>query len=318
MLGSGLALALCATRARADAPRSPRVDYVAPTQCPDEASFQRSLALRMQSRPPLPIPLRLRIEARGDRYVGQLGFVDTEGAASTREVTAQSCEELVDAMAFLAAVTLTLGASATPDAVVPPPAVKQAAAPAAPAALQSHRRWRFAAGAEAEILSWVGTTARVAPEPFVEARREGPGLVVPTIRLSATRVTSSPVTASGEAGQASLTLTAARLEGCPISWRPLTTVALLPCLGVRGGVLEGVGAGVAIDRTQDRAWLSAELLGRVEWAPFTWLFFELQGGGSVPFLRYQFFFSPDSNLTLTETPVLGWFVGAGGGVRLPW
>ncbi len=73
---------------------------------------------------------------------------------------------------------------------------------------------------------------------------------------------------------------------------------------------------MAVTHTEDRAWLGAELLGRGEWAPVSWLFFELEGGGSVPILRYQFYFDPD--IPLTETSAVGWFAGAGGGIRFPW
>jgi len=261
-------------------------------------------------------PLHVSIEARGGSFVGQLRVADADGAESIREVTARRCEELVDALAFLSAVTLTLGAEGSP--VAPPPSAPTP--PAAPSPLptpvpEEPRRWRFAAGGDASVILWVGPSARVSPELFLEARREG-GVFAPTIRLSGTRVTSGELHPANGPGTASLTLTAARLEGCPIRWRPVPSVRLLPCFGIRGGVFEGVGADVAVVRTENRTWLSVELVGRAEWAPFSWLFFELQGGGSVPILRYQFYFDPD--IPLTETPAIGGFAGAGGGVRFPW
>jgi hypothetical protein len=264
--------------------------------------------------------LHVSIEAREGSFVGQLRVADADGGESIREVTAPRCEELVDALAFLSAVTLTLGAEGTVPPVASPPSPPPAS-PAAPSltpvpSTEVPHRWRFAVGGEALIAAVLVPSVRVAPEAFLEARRDGAGLLSPTIRLSGTRVTSGQVNAASGSGTASLTLTSASLEVCPVRWQPLASVRLLPCVGVRGGVLEGVGADVAVHYTENRAWLGADILGRTEWAPLSWLFFDLEGGGSAPILRYRFYFDP--NIPLTETPAFGWFAGAGGGVRLPW
>jgi hypothetical protein len=324
-VGSACAVLLWTAHAVAEESK-PGVEYHAPPGCPDAAAFQRSLDARLaptaKADPRLALRgLRLDIEARSDRYVGELRVRDAEGLESQRELAASTCEELVDAMAFLAAVSATLGVGQS----IPPPA--EAAVPAAPRTAApvtrseppldatKRSRWRFAIGSEATVVSWVGPSLRLGPEPLLEARYERDRLVSPVLRLSGTYVTSESVSTASLGGTASLTFIAARLESCPIRWRALRTVAISPCVGVRGGVIEGTGANIIDNNSQTKPWLSAELLGRVEWTPVGWLFFEAQGGGSVPFFRYDYLFNPGAQLT--ETPAVGWFAGAGGGVRFP-
>ena len=323
------ACAVLLATAQSDAEQStPGVEYHAPPGCPDGSAFQRSLDARLAPTAkagagPALRGLRLDIEARSDCFVGELRVRDAEGLESRRELAASTCEELVDAMAFLAAVSATLGA--IPSATPPPDvAVSVAPRPAAPPATPPPKltpaatnqgRWRLAIGLDISLLSWVGPSVRVGPEPLLEARYERDRFVSPALRLSGVYATSESVSSASLHGTASLTFIAARLEGCPIRWHALRTVALSPCVGVRGGVIEGTGQGIIDNNSQTKPWLSAELLGRAEWTPLRWLFVEAQAGGSVPFFRYDYLFNP--GVQLTETPAIGWFTGAGGGVRFP-
>jgi hypothetical protein len=175
-------------------------------------------------------------------------------------------------------------------------------------------RWRVSLGAEATGMTLVGPDVRFGPEPFIEVSRDSPRVLSPAIRISGVRIGSGDL-GSPSGGSASLTLTAGRLEGCPLRWRPVPTLGLLPCVGTRVGVLEGNGSQIVNARGDTRVWVSVELLARLQWELLDWLLLELQVGGMAALFQYQFYFAPDARIY--DMPVLGGFAGAGVGVRFP-
>jgi hypothetical protein len=319
-------LFLCA-RAEAAEDATPDVQYVVPAACPDVRTFRERLDARVAgaSKEAVSKSLRaitIRIDETPAGYSGSLVIRDTDGAASTRELSAPTCDEVVDAFAVLSALTMGIVASGSlvpprveskpPPARVPaPPPPRSPPAPASP-----RDRWRFSVGADVTIVTFVGPTLGVGPEPFVDLSREGRSLLSPAFRLSGARIGGEGASAGG--GSASLALTALRLEGCPLRLPFARNLWGAPCLGVRAGAAQGNGTIGSQSQGATELWLSLELLARVRWAPWDWLVFEAQGGGSAPLFRYEFYFAPDAPQNgLYETPVLGAFFGGGVGVRIP-
>jgi hypothetical protein len=327
-----LATALAATLAPADDARAQpsaegaelRVEYTVPVGCPDEAAFRRRLDARLHEAPPpragrAPRALAVHVVTSSRGYSGELRVRDADLAESSRTVEGATCDELVDALTFLSAVSMGVLTREPAPPVAPPPA----ATPPAPTPLQrdaaatrgeAPSRTTIAFGAGAVTSSFVGPGVGVGVEAFVEVGRDGPGLFAPALRLSGARAFGSSIDAGG--GAASLTLTSARLEGCPVRFRASPTLAFSPCLGARVGALTGDASAIARAHAETELWLSADLIGRVQWTPLApWLALEAQIGASVPLLRYEFQFLPST--ILYQLPAIGWVSGVGLALRFP-
>lgn len=304
---------------------SVHIDYAAPPVCPSERAFRERLDARIREAPAEPTgrslrALTVRVAARDGGFAGELRVRDADDEESVRRVNAPTCDELLDALAFLSALSMGIvtrepairtptpaAAPASPDP--PPPSEGERLAPVEPS------RRGFSIGAGAATSSHVGPVVGFGEEAFVEVSYQRESFFALVLRLSGSRIAGASIDAAG-GGSASLTLTSVRVEGCPLRVRPVRTLALLPCLGARVGSLHGDASAIERAHSDTELWVAAELLGRVQWAPLvSWLALEAEVGASAPFSRYEFAFAPSR--TLSKTPVLGWFSAAGLAVRFP-
>jgi hypothetical protein len=103
------------------------VDYEAPPECPPAAAFQRDVASRLpQDRSvnlgTIPeavngnLGLQVRVFKTPGGYRAELTTVTEEGRSSPRSLEGPICAELMDAMAFTAALTVDPNASSIPEA----------------------------------------------------------------------------------------------------------------------------------------------------------------------------------------------------------
>ncbi len=328
--GAVLCLLLVAATAHADDGATMRVTYAAPPACPDVGAFRASLDARVAQAPSAPSArfpgsIDVRIEpSPGTGYRGTLRVRDTDGTVSARQVGAAACDELVDALAFVTALTMGLAPPPPPPRPPPPrppePAVLPTPVPLrpVPGPARGQGGWRVGLGVDATALSFVGPEVRFGAEPYLALALDTRHLFAPAFRLEGVFLGSETIQpASG--GIASLTFTAGRVEACPIRWRPVPRVGLVPCAAMRAGVLRGVGTAIPNAKDTNEPWLSVEAAGRVEWEILDWLIVEAQGGGSVPLFRYEFYFvpTPGAKEDLHQTPAVGWFASAGAGVRFP-
>jgi hypothetical protein len=148
VLSAGLALSLPAA---ANTP--PELSYTAPPGCPNEAEFRDLLSERGAELKAAGSvrALDVRIEQRGESWLGTLEVRHDAGQSAPREVTDASCREVARGLSVVAA--LALGApKPEPSSTVPssavaseppseaPPAAPVAAIPAAPAEKQQSKR----------------------------------------------------------------------------------------------------------------------------------------------------------------------------------
>jgi hypothetical protein len=307
-----------------EVPQAPDIQYAVAAQCPDVSVFRVRLEARVAgaSKEAVAKSLRaltIRIDESPEGYTGRLVIRDTDGATSARELSAPTCDEVVDAFAVLSALTMGIVGSGplAPARIVakPPPAASAPPQPPPPpAAIRNVDRWRLLVGGDVAFVTLAGPTLGFGPEPFVELGRDARGLWSPAFRLSGTRIAGEHPSTSG--ASASLTLTTLRLDGCPVRLTFVRGLWAAPCLGLRAGMIEGSGLVGAQSNEEKNLWLSLELLARIQWAPLDWLVLEVQGGGSAPFFRYSFSFSTPSD-AFYETPILGGLFGGGVGVRFP-
>lgn len=117
---------------------------------------------------------------------------------------------------------------------------------------------------------------------FIElGNTEDTHVLSPMFRLTGAR--SAATMTAGTAGS-SFTWYTASLDGCPIQ---ATLVAqrvwIRPCARVTGGLLSA-SAGAA---DAHKPWVSAGLLGRLQWRPAGPLFFEVTGGAAYAFTHNE-------------------------------
>lgn len=197
---------------------------------------------------------------------GRLERQSSEGAVAIRDVSAQSCAEVADALA------LSL------DLALDPGAASAAPATASPDTAASAALWRARLGAQLQISTALAGAVLPGAGLFVDLGRTAPAL---SARLSLWG-------ARGEEDAVvdlQLGLLGSRLEGCwtgstgPIGWSP--------CLGLELGILVAEGEGQG-GRSDTGLWSSAVAHLRTTWHVSPSVALEAQAGLLVPFVRYRF------------------------------
>lgn len=311
-----LAFLLAGTSAGAaeGAPRDETIQirYSAPPACVDAATFrERLLALPVTPGAPPPrgatVAVTISGGPPGEREAGFTGAITVahpDGTTTARQVTSASCEEVCDALAFVAA--LALGLDSSPLALPSPrPAPLRPGTPAPPEVPPvAPPRWRFLGAIRGALVSGAGPSFELAPDVALGVALDAPGLLAPTIELSGTWTTSGDIVTSG--GVAVLTLWQAGLEACPLRLALGGGFALRPCAQLSAGVLRGSGSGknVVPAGAQVAPRLTAAPLLRVEWRPNGWFGVEGEGGPDFEITRDRFFFEP-GGAEVYAAPVVG-------------
>lgn len=339
------ALALTAARAGAD-PLPLRVDYQADAGCPgadvflDEIRWRTSLA-RLAAEGEEALPVRARIERRGGHRTGRLSLGKGKERIE-REIGAESCDEVVSALALVTALAVDPRASTArrPPALpppppppppprtlpppppplprrLPPPQLLADPLPAAPPPPGPAPAPPWTVGGRAPVA--LGVTPRALFGGGVFAERPFAGALGASIRLSGELAGTGSVDVDG-AG-VSFLRGLARVEGCALRLRPAPWLTASPCLGVEGGVLHGKGAtGGTITHANEATvpWAGASLLPRVA-ADVGGAVIELSGGPVFSLVRRTFVFDGPTSTTYVihdVPPVTGWLaIGVGG--RIP-
>lgn len=102
------------------------IDYVAPAECPPAAAFGNDVVARLpQDRTvslgpvgaavPGTLGLQVRVNKYGAGYRAELTTITEEGRSTPRNLDGPVCAELMDAMAFTAALTVDPNATALPS-----------------------------------------------------------------------------------------------------------------------------------------------------------------------------------------------------------
>lgn len=303
-----------------------RMVWSAPPGCGDAAGFLAELRSRTAHLRPAKdgefattLIAELLGEAAGVR--GRLTVRKLNGELLTREVPGRTCQEVVSAMALIAALMVdplaltSDGPSAAPEA--PPPSAPSASpspapstAPPPPVASNRapERRWAF--GVEQRL------TARTAVAPEL-AWGEAVSLMLlwqgssfrPSLELSAHRARA---TASRSFGSAELNWTAAQLTLCPWGTQPGPRWDVRACAQLQVGRLLGTGYATRNPAEGTIFWSSAglQLEARTRLLGPLWL--GLDAGALRPFSRESFYLAPTQ--TLHRIP--SWGFNFGGGVGL--
>ena len=299
------------------------LQYRAPAQCPDEASFvelvRKRLATDWQpSARDLARPIKVVVAKVHEEYVATAEFETLEGRRLARAVRGRDCREVVNGIALITALAMQSRIDQVPDkgqpmdraaqgrtadepVVAPPPAQHtvpgSSAEPIAPTPAASATSivpgapWEYGGRPTSARLSARGALAMgVGPKTT-------PGLAVGTtiehgisrVGLALQGFWSGRIAASGY--PARFGLLAGRVEGCPIAVNHDGAIVLEPCLFIEAGVLSGQGIrGATLDISDGGSspWIAPGIVGRLV-GGVGQLVLELEVAGRFPLRREEFY-----------------------------
>ncbi len=276
------------------------MSYAAPAGCSNRDAFVRELArrtTRVQVVDASATGARFVVELldRGQQILGMFHFVEPNGAETARAVSGATCDEVVPALALIAAVLVdpesVTRARATPVAPAPPVSPGQARS----------LRLRPSFGTGAGVSSALGPGVSLAPlvELGLESElgeQRGPALALTVARfVSPTRSTS--------AGDADFTTTFGRLRLCPLRWPATGPLFGSACGALEAGTLRAKGSRTADERSYSSLWLAVDPALALEYRPLRALGMGLGAFGVFPLVRDRYFFGP--NVPVFSVPAAG-------------
>lgn len=323
------------------------VDYEAPPSCPSRELFVRQIRARTDKAVEATAddPAVRRFEIRLDvpeagRALGRMRTVDPSGTVSDREVPGETCQEVVAALALIAAIVIDPDASPAPLPVeltqpepppepapaLPPPSPPPPT-PAAPPTITPARPSPPAArppsvAGRAEWEGFLGARAglEVGPSPELllggallgGLSRSGRSAWEPAFDLGL-HAASGPA-AQADLGEADFSWFAARLRGCPVRVPVTSPVHLRPCAWFTAGAVSASGSDVPLAKSAVAFWADVGLGLRFDVELHRLLLLTGDGGVTFPLSRDRFRFDPAEIIHVY--PSLGGSAGLGLLLRL--
>ena len=294
------------------------VSYTAPAGCSSRDTFVRELTLRtarvavVDAAEPA-ASFVVELVDRGPRVLGQLRLIEPDGSETARAVSGATCEEVVPALALIAAVLVD--PESLTRARTPPPA----AAPAeAPHPEPSSWRIRPSLGVGAALATAVGPglSPGVLLELGLESERVGERGPVALIALEHSESPSKSTTA----GDAYFTASFGRLTLCPLRWPSRGPLFLSPCAAFEAGALHAEPSKTLGKRPLSVLWLAVDPALGFEYRPLPALSLGLGVLGVFPLRRDRFAFAPSAasqpDILVFSLPTVGAAVQAG--VKAVW
>lgn len=324
----GLCLSALASTGRAADATPIRVEFDEGAACsaPDDffaALQRRSDRVRQAAPGEAAFNVRVRLERRGGKVVGELRVIHEQGETSPRAVVSASCEAVVDALSLTAAMAVDAvvaeGAQAAPPE---PPAAKQVDAPsragdARGARVGDHQeddvdQADVETALDVELGGHVGVTRVVSP--FVNV---GGGLTVRLAPRSGFWRSSwglvldySQSGLLGSAQTATFRLLTAELALCPLRLALARRLDFEPCLLANVGQLTAEGKNLSESASVTRSWWSAGGFWRASVYLDDESALELELGARLPLVERRFVTLPDRR-SVAETPRLAPFAQVG-------
>jgi len=328
--------ALVTAPARAQQVGSPRteavrLEYRAPGGCPDERAFfelvrSRTESARFAGPDEIARTLHVSVEVGAEQTIASMRYVDAQGNEIIREVPGESCKEVVEGIALVAALAIearvaprasnatgrTDPSTRTAERAGETPEPAQDVARPAPERSDATASSRWDIGLE--LQGGTGPT----PEPllglgaFADLRPRGARW---TARLTL-ELSSSEAEVQG--GHVEFQKLAARVDACPLLVEPSRRLALLACGGLEGGRLRGQGVQsrrIAEPREAAIPWAAALLLARAQLDLQELLVLEARGEFSAPLVRHRFVLERPT-FEIHDIPPVGWGLALGIAFRL--
>jgi len=280
--------------------------------CPTAPSFAERLTGRLAriheaAESEAAVRVEIRVERAGNLSHGKLAL-DVGNERAEREASSPSCEEVLAALAVMAAIGLDEGtlpaAPAPPPPEGRPPHRQRGVLPAVPAPVSEGARGTrptVAFGSGLEVSA--NRAPVIVPTLFGEV-----GLRVkyaPSLRLGVGRSFSQSF--ATRRGTASTRWSEVLFDACVTVLRR-EPLRLGPCISGEVGAMEAVVEAPLPFRSQRRWWVTTGASARLSWRVHPRLSLELEGGARVPLVVDKLFFEPDT--VVYVPPVLVPFTGA--------
>jgi len=323
----GLRAVACAwllSRAAGAEPARFFLEYQAPPSCATREEWLRRLS-RRSARAELATAsdtaplLRVVMTALPEGVRVELAASDTDGRGTSRTLAVPTCEEAVEASAWILALWLdpTAGSSVTaepePPPPAPPPAVAlKSAAHVEPGPLGNVQTVKLrtpassvSLGAGAEFGSFFTGLPEVplGIGGYVEARWSQRAVWRPLLELGV--LGTGVGVADTERGAVHVSLLTTRARGCPLAWPAHAVVRVSPCLLVELGRLTGRGSDTVGGRDASAFWRTVGASARGELEVGRHLTLAAEAGLVLPLMRDRFVFAPSPVLSGFSTPPVG-------------
>lgn len=301
---AGVVVAVPGLAQQAAGTQATRFEFRAPAGCSSAEDFaarvsKRSWRIKLSNAGGAGRSLLVEIRP-GATLRGTVTVVEADGATRTRQLKAKSCEEAVDALSLIAAVTLdpdaTLGepapeappepASAAPPSSPPPPPAPSSPPPAPPR-VQPAPRYRVSLGLGGALLLHMAPGAAFGATASAALELDPGDLLAPFLRLSLLHAQRRGVAERG--GQASFAFTLPTLDACPVRFGP-RVLGLRPCAYGSLGLLEVWGEGSLQNETHARLYGSAGVAAWLGWRVSETFEIIADGRAGLPFRRDEFAF----------------------------
>ncbi|MBX3207139.1 MAG: hypothetical protein KF764_18980 [Labilithrix sp.] len=286
--------------------------------CPTSPSLAERLTARLEriheaAENEQAVRVEIHVERVGNLSHGTLAL-DVGDERAEREASSPSCEEVVAALAVMAAIGLDQGVLPPPAPAASPPTPRLRPprsrpderervldVPPAPAPARSRGSPRLSLATGIEAAS--NRSLIVMPMLFGEVGFRT--TFAPSVRLGAGRSFQERFVT--RQGTASVQWTKLLLGACADALRA-GALRLRPCVEGEVGSIDAVVDAPLPFRSQSEWWGAAGASARLSWQAHSAFSFEVNGGARVPLLRYQLFFEPAT--AVYQTPALIPFAGA--------
>jgi hypothetical protein len=307
-LAAAGALAICAAYA-ADGTEPIRVAVSAPAACMDAPRFFGQIQARTSrarpasdNEPARLFSVFLSLEPPGSR--GTLVITGADGKSLVRDVPGSTCDEVASALALIAALAIDPNArtapvaGATSSSAAPPPAPTPVKPPLPPCpscpagqpptfvimpSPTIQKPLQLDVGLGVEVLTGVAPSAAWAGSLWWDLYRDERWRM-----LRFTLVRTASASSQQRDGKVKFSLTAARVEACPIGIALGSSVSARGCARLEAGVLNADSNDASGLQAISRGWIGAGAIGALRWHPARAVGFEGHVGAAFPFVRDRF------------------------------
>lgn len=318
-----LAFGLTIAGAAAAEPQPYRIDYRAPDGCSSGDAFvyelvARTPLVRVAGAGDAAATYIVTLSAAPNGMIGELVLRERDGRETRRALRGATCDEVVRALAFIAAILVD------PEAIsrVPgePPASARPARTTAPPPTEREpvsrdgTGFRFGASAGASLETSVSPKVAFGPYAELFAERESDGARGLSFGAAFHHVNAPSVRTP--AGRADFEWTAGRGWFCALSLPRRGVFSFMPCGEIEAGTLKAEGSDTVDPKPVVRPWLAFGPLARLELRPTRFLALSLDAMAVfTPLSHPTFYFGPD--IDVFSVPVVGFASRAGIRAILP-
>lgn len=301
-----------ASEAHAEEPVPVTVDYSVIDGCPSESAFwaalsSRSSRVRRATNEDVATQLLVSVIVTPQGVLGRLQLARGLRVTEPRFVEATSCDQVVQALALTAALSVEAEAepeelSPKPPVPDPPPYTDRQLDPAPPPPpAREHERWQTSVRVGGLGAMLVDRHPSVGATLGIAFSRQRQLLATQTLGLSVSTLTTSLLAADANAR---FVLTEAELRGCPLTIGEQLLVR--PCLAFQVGTLDAHGQNVSDPESSEDTWWATGLSVEAEYPGYGPVRFHMALSAIVPLApqAYQLGLQPE---TITQTlPVSPW------------